>query len=587
MSEDLFRTFKKRRLTEVFWQKRTIHSEDKPIYSYQQIVSDDLWLKCPACQGIIFKASFEKANQVCPLCQKHYRLTSAERIELVVDEGSFVETDADLRSKNPLEFAGYDEKQQDIRESTGLSDAIITGKGTIGGYPAFIGVMDARYLMGSMGSVVGEKLCRLFENAGREHLPVITFAVSGGARMQEGMLSLMQMARTAAAVASFKAAGGFYLSVMTDPTTGGVTASFASLGDIILAEPDTLIGFAGRRVIEGTIAEQLPDGFQKAEFLKKHGFLDQIVSRANMKRTLAGWLAFLASPKALHSGGAGTAMPPLSQNSLKASERLERIHEKNRPVIDDYLGLVFDDAMEIHGDRRYADDPAMYAGAALLDGCGVFVLGHRKGRNITENTRVHFGMPHPEGYRKANRIMKLADRLGRPLVTFVDTPGAYCGVGAEERGQGEAIAACLSDLATLETPVFVIVTGEGGSGGALAIGVGNRIAMLENALYSVISPRGFASLLWKDPAREAEAADCLKITAEDLTAFGICDDVLPEPEDPNDAEWAGRMSAVIRTYLTNMLSAYDGRSGAAACEERARKLDRIAIFRESGGQNNG
>lgn len=581
MSEDLFKTYKKRRRTEQKWRNQTLTPElDQPIYAYQQMVADDLWLKCPACQGIIFKASFEKANQVCPLCKKHYRLTSSERLDLIADEGTFVEMDADLLSENPLEFVGYDEKQDALREATGLKDAVITGRCEIEGMPVFIGIMDSRYLMGSMGSVVGEKLTRLFSQAQKARLPVITFSVSGGARMQEGIISLMQMARTASAVASFKEDGGFYISVMTDPTTGGVTASFASLGDIIIAEPDTLIGFAGRRVIEGTIAEKLPEGFQKAEFLLKHGFLDQIVSRDEMKATLGGWLKFISSPIAPSGMSEFKALETPAEKQHPASERLAIIHEKGRPVIDDYLNLVFDQSIEIHGDRAYADDPALYAGAALLDGAGLFVLGHRKGRNITENTRVHFGMPHPEGYRKANRIMKLANRLGRPLITFVDTPGAYCGVGAEERGQGEAIATCLETISTLDIPVIVIVTGEGGSGGALAIGVGNRIALLENALYSVISPRGFASLLWKDPTREEEAADKMRITAEDLTGFGICDQTLKEPENPADPEWTAMMSATIRAYLENTLSEFKDKEGTALRRERQTKLDKIAMYTE-------
>lgn len=580
MTNDLFNTYQKRRKAEQRWKQGGGQKvENQPIYAYEHMIADDLWLKCPSCQGIIFKASFEKASQVCPLCGKHYRLTHQERIELIVDEGSFREMDSNLRSQNPLQFAGYAEKQAAIRKETGLKDALVSGQATIEGKPVYLAVMDSRYLMGSMGSVVGEKLVRLFRAAEQTKTPVITFSVSGGARMQEGIVSLMQMARTSAAVASYKAAGGFYISVMTDPTTGGVTASFASLGDIIISEPGTLIGFAGRRVIEGTIAEKLPDGFQKAEFLLKHGFLDQIVPRDQMRTALANWLTFIDAPKA--PAAAVTHKPFIGNGSKrKASDKLKLINRKGRPIIDDYLNLVFDGADEIHGDRFYGDDPAMYAGTAMLDGCGVFVLGHRKGRNIAENTRVHFGMPHPEGYRKANRIMKLANRLGRPLITFIDTPGAYCGVGAEERGQGEAIANCLEVLATLDIPVMVIVTGEGGSGGALAIGVGNRIAMLENALYSVISPRGFASLLWKDPSREAEAADTMRITADDLQGFGICDAILKEPDDPNDPEWASHVASVIRTYLAQELTSLAGQEGSALRAARAAKLDRIAVFTE-------
>ncbi len=259
------------------------NTEDKK----KTAIPKDLMFKCPRCSNVVFKEDFENNGKVCVNCNYHSRLGCRERLEITVDKDSFKEFDGGMTSKNPIEFEGYDQKQAELREKTGLKDAVITGECTIGGEKCVIGIMDSNYMMGSMGSVVGEKITRAFEYATEKRLPVIMFTCSGGARMQEGIVSLMQMAKTCAAAERHSEAGLLYISVMTDPTTGGVTASFASVGDIIIAEPKVLIGFAGRRVIEGTIRQRLPDDFQSAEFLLEHGFVDMIVDRRKLRRTLA------------------------------------------------------------------------------------------------------------------------------------------------------------------------------------------------------------------------------------------------------------------------------------------------------------
>lgn len=246
-----------------------------------------LMFKCPRCSNVIFMDDFEKAGKVCPNCNYHARLSARERLDITVDKGSFREFDKDMVSKNPIGFEGYPEKQEALRAKTGLKDAVITGEATIRGEKIVIGIMDSNYMMASMGSVVGEKITRAFEYATENGLPVVMFTCSGGARMQEGTTSLMQMAKTCAAAERHSNSGGLYITVMTDPTTGGVTASFASVGDIIIAEPKVLIGFAGRRVIEGTIKQRLPEDFQSSEFLLEHGFVDMIVERRKIRRTLA------------------------------------------------------------------------------------------------------------------------------------------------------------------------------------------------------------------------------------------------------------------------------------------------------------
>ncbi|MDE6539955.1 MAG: acetyl-CoA carboxylase, carboxyltransferase subunit beta [Ruminococcus sp.] len=244
-------------------------------------------VRCPRCQTNILLERYEELNKICPNCNYHGRLSAKERLTITVDKESFKEFDADMISRNPINFPEYEEKQSEIREKTGLKDSVVTGTATIKGSPVVIGVMDSHYMMGSMGSVAGEKIARAFEYATENSLPVIMFTASGGARMQEGIVSLMQMAKTSGAVKLHSESGGLYITVMTDPTTGGVTASFASLGDIIIAEPKVLIGFAGRRVIEGTIKQKLPDDFQLAEFQNEKGFVDMIVERRKMRSTLS------------------------------------------------------------------------------------------------------------------------------------------------------------------------------------------------------------------------------------------------------------------------------------------------------------
>ena len=246
---------------------------------------------CKRCKKEVLRQNYAKNLFVCPLCGHCSRVSAYDRIAMTCDEGSFRELDRKLRSGNPLKFKGYPEKLENLRSATGLQEAVVTGVGKIGGHPAAVGVMDSHFLMASMGSVVGEKLARLFEYAAKKKLPVVLFTASGGARMHEGIYSLMQMAKVSAAVGRHSQERLLYVTVLTDPTTGGVTASFAMQGDIILAEPRATIGFAGRRVIEGTIGEKLPSGFQSAEFLCEHGFVDRIVPRPEMRETLQKILA--------------------------------------------------------------------------------------------------------------------------------------------------------------------------------------------------------------------------------------------------------------------------------------------------------
>lgn len=563
---------------------------------------EGLLKKCNKCGAAILSEEVINGAYICPKCHGYFRVPAYKRIEMIADEGSFEEWDMDLDGMDgppdPLQFKGYSEKIKKLREQTGLKEAVVTGRVKINGKQAVIGVCDGRFMMASMGYAVGEKITRAVERATNENLPVILFTCSGGARMQEGIISLMQMEKTSAALKRHSDAGLLYVTVLTDPTTGGVTASFAMLGDIIIAEPQALIGFAGPRVIEQTIGEKLPEGFQRAEFLLEHGFVDQIVKRENMKQVLGRILKMhdhvhpdcrkgkeirksdrtepvqKAGMTEKKAGKKAAEQEPWSEKSLTAWERVCRSRSKERPVGKDYIDILFEDFVELHGDRYYRDDPAIIGGIAYFQGICVTVIAQAKGRTTKENLERNFAMPSPEGYRKARRLMKQAEKFHRPVINFVDTPGAFCGMEAEERGQGEAIARNLFELSGLKVPVLSVVIGEGGSGGALALAVADEVWMLENSVYSVLSPEGFASILWKDSSRSAEAAKMMKLTAADLKKLGVIERVFPEPQ--NFSVLTMKPTAeLLRAGLAEFLTKYqklETKDLLAGRYERFRKL---------------
>lgn len=510
--------------------------------------------KCNHCKAAIIAEDVKRDYYICPKCGEYFHVPSRVRLAMTVDEGTFEEWDPVMPPVNPMEYKGYPEKLAALQEKTGLNEAVITGKGSIDGQETAIAICDGRFLMASMGYNVGEKITRMIERATEECLPVIIFCCSGGARMQEGIVSLMQMAKTSAALKRHSDAGLLYISVLTDPTTGGVTASFAMLGDIILAEPKALIGFAGPRVIEQTMKQKLPKGFQRSEFLLEHGFVDEIVERPKMKEALSSYLR-------LHSENVQLQIPvskmpvdaeTVEKRKLSAWDRVLLSRQNDRPVGTDYIELLFTDFRELHGDRQFGDDGAVVGGVAMFHGRPVTVIVQEKGKTTRENIARGFGMPKPEGYRKALRLMKQAEKFHRPIFCIVDTPGAFCGMEAEERGQGEAIARNLWELSSLKTPILTVVTGEGGSGGALAMAVADEVWMLENATYSILSPEGFASILWKDAKKADEAAKAMKLTAGDVLKSGVIERVIPEPEELTREtllEVIARMEPVIEEFM--------------------------------------
>ncbi|MEX1172649.1 MAG: acetyl-CoA carboxylase carboxyltransferase subunit alpha [Chloroflexota bacterium] len=607
----------------------------------RDVYPPDLWTKCPTCSTMLFNKQLDKHLRVCTSCGHHFRLSASARLEQLVDHGSWSESDANLQSIDVLGFVdqkAYPDRLVAAQLATGMRDAAVWGTAAIGGTRVAMCVMDFGFMGGSMGAVVGEKVTRAAEHALAARIPLLIVSASGGARMQEGTLALMQLAKTLAALERLSAAGVPFISILSDPTTGGVFASFAAVGDVNIAEPDALIGFAGARVSAGTIAAELPTGFQRAEFLFNHGFVDRVVARPDLRDEIARLLhllpargtgaglggddvdadvaafrplSFLSSiadrvgdlagdmaaagsdgvramtgarsgpdPSGSDPAGSGvngvpgeaaatngplggpasTAPPPLMRTLAPLDPeaaartrdevwaRVQTARSLRRPRTLEFVGAMMDDFVELHGDRAFGDDAAMVAGLARLEGRRVVVVGQQKGADTDENVRRNFGMPHPEGYRKAIRIMELAERFGLPVITFVDVPGAHPGPESEERGIAEAIARSVGLMSRLRTPIVTIITGEGGSGGALAIAVGDVVIALENAVYSVISPEGCASILWRSPDEAATAAAAMRMSAADQHALGVVDLVVPEPGDGAHAEpeeTARRLRAIV------------------------------------------
>lgn len=549
-----------------FWNKKNNTPPNKLDLNLEAELQKQT-VTCPKCKKVHTGPEAYNHLYICPECGKYMPIGARVRLAMVLDKDTFEPWFEDVRTGNPLHTADYEAKIASIQKKSGCSEAVTIGKGRIAGYETVIGVCDPSFMMGSMGQAMGERITRAFEIATELRLPVILFCCSGGARMQEGIVSLMQMAKTSAAVKLHSDAGLFYCSVLTDPTMGGVTASFSTLADVILAEPQARIGFAGPRVIQQTIGTTLPQGFQTAEFQLNHGFVDRLVERKNLVNELHYLL--YAHPDSKRKGFSLRTWVPVPNHKLDPeSMELMRRYDKSpwekvkmcrsgeRASASDYIKEIFTDFRELHGDRYFGDDQALVGGLAFLDGKPVTVIADLRGKAFSERVRRNFGMPKPEGYRKAIRLMKQAEKFGRPVISFINTSGAFCGIDAEERGQGQAIAQSIMEMSMLKTPTLSILIGEGGSGGALATAVGNEVWMLEHSTYAILSPEGYSAILWKTEGKAEEAAAVMKITAQDLAELGIIDRIIPEFGGASEAT-ARKISAVMAAAMTELLKKYE------------------------------
>lgn len=557
--------------------------KEEPVQAEPVKEPDMNLIKCPKCGRMVERGRVVKKKYICYECGGYFRVKTNNRIRMLADPKTFEPWFEDMEVSNPLDYEGYEDKLAAAREKTGLKEAVTVGRCKVFGEDIVLGICDSRFMMASMGHVVGEKITCAIERATALKLPVFIFCCSGGARMQEGIVSLMQMEKTSAAIRKHGDAGLLYCSILTDPTTGGVTASFAMLGDVIMAEPGALVGFAGPRVIKQTIGQELPEGFQTSEFLVEHGIIDGIVKRENLKKTIY----FLVKTHQCNGKKTYADYRPNEEFHFELSETLKEqswfstprsawekvkaVRQVERPSASDYISHIFDFFVESHGDRAFRDDKAMIGGLAFLDGQPVTIIADEKGKDFKECQERNFGMPMPEGYRKALRLMKQAEKFNRPVISFVNTSGAFCGIEAEERGQGEAIARNLMEMSSLKVPVLCLMIGEGGSGGALATAVGNEVWMMENATYSILSPEGFASILWKDANRAKEASEVMNITAQDLKRLGVIEEIIPEFGGA-DHKTTEAIAGYMKEHIKDFLRKYDGMSGEQIAEERYQRF---------------
>lgn len=520
-----------------------------------------MWIKCEKCGRLVYYKDYKDNNYICPRCNHCFIMTPKQRFDLLFDNNNWEKINLPIVSDDPLNFTdrlSYKDRLVEARAETGCQDAVTSADGVIGGIPTTVCVLNGDFMMGSMGRAAGDGIIASIEHAVELKQPFIIVTCSGGARMQENILSLMQMARTTVAVNKLHLNKIPYIVLLTDPTFGGVTASFAMLGDIHIAESDARIGFAGRRVIEQNIREKLPSNFQTADYLYEHGMIDMVVNRVDLKSRLEKILSVLTKqtkePKAID------VKTPHSDHAKKSRGMGESIaydkvllaRNENRPHFLDYIEGMVDDWTYLAGDRLFAEDPAMCSGIGFWRGIPAVIFGQEKGHNIESRQKHRFGMPNPDGYRKAQRMMRLGEKFELPVISLFDTAGAFAGREGEERGQSQAVASSIATGLSIKTPYVCVNVGEGGSGGAIAIGTGDRVLMLENAIYSVIAPESCASILWKDNKFKSVAATAMKLTARDMAQMGVIDEIIEEPAGGAHTDWQTTMEMLSKTVAKHI-----------------------------------
>lgn len=541
----------------LFGKKSGIKNDDRARYDKIRRL---MWIKCESCGRLVYYKDYKDNLYICPRCGRAFIMTPKQRFDLLFDNNDWTRLDLPTVSDDPLEFVDrmpYKARLVEARSDNGNHDAIVSADGILGGVPTTICVLNGDFMMGSMGRAAGDGIIASMEHAIQTRRPFVMVVASGGARMQENILSLMQMARTTVAVNRLHANGIPYIVLLTDPTYGGVTASFAMLGDIHIAETGARIGFAGRRVIEQNIREKLPSNFQTAEYLYEHGMVDMVVPRDGLHDALSRVLAVLTKqPREAKPINVST---PLNDNKkvrgmgeTDAYDKVLLARNENRPHFLDYINGIVDEWTYLAGDRLYAEDPAMGSGIGYWRGIPAVIIGQEQGRTIETRQKHRFGMANPDGYRKAQRMMRLAEKFNLPLISLFDTAGAFAGREGEERGQSQAVAASMSLGLSIKTPYVAVNVGQGGSGGAIAIGTADRVLMMENAIYSVIAPESCASILWKDNKFKAVAAQAMKLTARDMANLNVIDGIIDEPAGGAHTDWQTTMELLSTVVAENI-----------------------------------
>ena len=491
---------------------------------------------CLVCEYDLQDEAQYVSHRVCPQCRFHYSMTARERIDSLTDPNSFGEINRTMISLDPLSFpqtGSYNSRLFDDQRRTGLTEAVVTGTAAIAGIPVMMIVLDFGFMGGTMGCVVGEKVTLALERAVKRGLSTVAIVTSGGARIQEGALSLMQMAKTAAAANRLNDAGLPFITVLANPATGQAYGSFANLADIILAEPGAIVGFSSLRVIKRASDQPLPTGAHTAESHMAHGMLDAVTQRTELRTVIGVLLELLGAQYRLAS-----ARRPIRHSADVARPQawtaVQMARHESRPTSSDFLSRILSQFVEFHGDRAYGDDQTVICGLGQIAGQTVSIIAQQRSTVIDELEDVHGeSRTTPEGFRKAQRMMRLAAKFGIPVVTLVDTAGPDLSEGAEVRGLGNSIANTMALMSGLSVPTIAVVLGQAGSGGALALGIADSVLMLEHAIYTAVSPEEAAEVIYQDPSRAEEAANSLRLTALDCLELGIVDRVVAEP--PNGA----------------------------------------------------
>ena len=536
---------------------------------------------CIVCDLDLRDQDIYQMYRVCPRCRFHFSMSARERIESLTDPNSFSEINRRLISLDPLSSASgksYSSSLFQDQRRTGLTEAVLTGTAAIAGTPVMLIVLDFGFMGGTMGCVVGEKITLAIERAAKRGLSTVAIVTSGGARIQEGVLSLMQMAKTAAAANRLNEAGLPFITVLANPATGQAYGSFANLADIILAEPGAIVGFSSLRVIKRASDHPLPTGAHTAESHLDHGMLDAVVQRTDLRSIIGILLDLLesryrlASPYPIRRMATETPRP-------QAWTSVQMARHESRPTSADYLSRMMSQFVELHGDRAYGEDATVLSGLGQLAGQTVAVVAQQRVSDFGGDDGDSQGDSRtaPEGFRKAQRTMALASKFSLPVMTLIDTAGPDLSEEAEERGLGNSIASTMAMMSGLTVPTISVVIGQAGSGGALALGITDRVLMLEHAIYTAVSPEEAAEVIYQDASRAEEAASSMRLTARDCLDLGIIDCIVAEPPNGahSDPDEAARM---LERVLMDEFGKLQSQSPRKRVKERYDKYRRMGEY---------
>lgn len=529
--------------------------------------------QCLSCGADLEGSRLYERFRVCHSCGFHFHLTAKERLATLLDIGSFHEDDRGVTSIDPLSFQGrqsYRSRVIQAQRRTHLTEAALTGTGSIVGRDIVVGVIDFSFLGGSIGVAAGERLARAFEKATSRRIPVVLICSTSGTRMQEGLLALMQAPRIAAAIHRHDEAGLPYIAVLTDPTTGSAYTGFVNLADILIAEPNALVGYAALRALEETAGEELPGGAHTSEAHLERGLIDAVVPRAQLRDSLAQLLDLLMngyriSPGPEHREG------HVHHTVRSAWQQVQLSRHANRPTTEELIRRMTTSFVELHGDRSGVDDHAIIAGIGSLGGDAVMLIGQVRPTDDSSQE----GWVTAAGFRKAERAMRLAAKVNLPIVTLIDTAGAHPSLANEEAGLGNAIARCMVTMLGVHVPTVAVITGEGNSEAAVAMAVADRVLMLDNAVYEVVRPEDAAAILFGGAETAREVAERLRLTSHDCLRLGIIDHTVPEPGEGAHTDHTEAANLVRRSVLREL-------SRIQRKKPKKRVAERYARYREIG-----